>query len=449
MKIFGLALTTAALFLPLIWFVPMASEREASAVFSQYIGCFALIAMGITQLFATRFGWLEMVFGGLDRIYVQHKWLGISALLAVFLHDTIDPEMRGLGRETALADLAESLGEFSYYGLLVLVAITLITFIPYHLWRWTHKLMGGFFALSAFHYVFIMKPFANTDPLGLYVLGFCILGIAAYVYTLLPQRVLQRAKPYTIRQVESTGDAISVTMTPDKRPMTYRPGQFAFISFDTPGLGESHPYTISKAPDASGRLQFTIKPMGDHTNRLVRRLEAGTGAMVQGPYGHFGNTAQRGLGIWIAGGIGVTPFVALSEDLATRPVDNNAPVHLFYCVKNRSKAAHLRALEALSDERSDFTLHLVESGLGKRLNAETIQASVGGKLEKARVSFCGPESMRENLKNDLVSRGLASRRFAYEEFEIRSGLFGLEKLIVWGSKQIFALVSQRLNKTAQ
>lgn len=448
MRIFGLALTAAALFLPLIWFIPMTAERDASAVFSQYIGSFALIAMGITQLFATRFGWLELVFGGLDRIYVQHKWLGISALVAVFLHDTIDPEMRGLGRETALADLAESLGEFSYYGLLILVAITLLTFIPYHLWRWTHKLMGGIFALSAFHYFFIMKPFANTDPVGLYVLGFCVLGIAAYIYTLLPERFQRSKRPYTISQIERTGDAIAVTMMPDKRAVSYRPGQFAFVSFDTPGLQESHPYTISKAPDETGSLRFTIKPMGDHTSRLARQLKAGAGARVQGAYGHFGNAGRRGTRIWIAGGIGITPFVALSQDLANKSEDLAAPVHLFYCVKNRSTAAHLDALEALCKARGDFTLHLVESGFGARLNAHAIKTAVGTNFNKARVSFCGPASMRDSLKRDLVSHGLATRRFAYEEFEIRSGLFGLEKLVMWLSTLVFSAVSRRLNRSA-
>lgn len=448
MKILGLALTAVALLVPLIWFIPMAAERDPTAVFSQYLGCFALIAMGITQLFATRFGWLETVFGGLDRIYVQHKWLGISALVAVVLHDLIDPEMRGLGRETALADLAESLGEFSYYGLLILVAITIITFIPYHLWRWTHKLMGGFFALSAFHFTFIMKPFAISDPQGLYVFGFCVLGIAAYIYTLVPERFRRRAKPYTISHVEKSGDAVAVTMLPDKRGFSYRPGQFAFVSFNVPGLEEIHPFTISKAPDDSGSLRFTIKPLGRYTGQLANQLKVGERAEVHGPYGHFGNSRGKAPRIWIAGGIGITPFAALSQDLAKKPEDMNAPTHLFYCVKNRISAPHIDDLEALAKERSDFTLHLVESVNGNRLNAEQIQLSVGDILKNARVSFCGPASMRESLKRDLVSSGLSSRRFAYEEFEIRSGLFGLEKMVQWLLVRAFSLVSRRLGRTA-
>jgi len=40
---------------------------------SQYFGSAALIVMAISQLLATRFRVLEVIFGGLDRIYVLHK----------------------------------------------------------------------------------------------------------------------------------------------------------------------------------------------------------------------------------------------------------------------------------------------------------------------------------------------------------------------------------------
>lgn len=34
------------------------------------------------------------------------------------------------------------------------------TFIPYRLWRWTHRLMGVFIAVGAFEYLFVLKPFS-------------------------------------------------------------------------------------------------------------------------------------------------------------------------------------------------------------------------------------------------------------------------------------------------
>ena len=58
--------------------------------------------------------------------------------------------------------------------------------------------MGGFFALSAFHYIFIAKPFSMGSPLGLFVGAFCVIGALAYAYTLLPMRRLTAQRPYNV-----------------------------------------------------------------------------------------------------------------------------------------------------------------------------------------------------------------------------------------------------------
>ena len=166
---------------PIPWFAALAGQHDPIALLSQYFGSGALIVMAISQLLATRFRVLEVIFGGLDRIYVLHKWLGISALAFILLHDTIDAEMDGLGAETLLVEVAETFGEISLYGILALVVITIATFVPYHLWRLTHRFIGGFYAAPAFHFAFILKPFALTDPTGLYVLAFCVIGILSYL----------------------------------------------------------------------------------------------------------------------------------------------------------------------------------------------------------------------------------------------------------------------------
>ena len=183
----GLALIAVALATPIAFLPPLAAKFDPIALFSQYLGMAALIAMAITQIIATRFKFVEFLFGGLDRSYILHKWLGIGAMVAILLHDTIDAEMRDIGAETLLVEVAETAGEISLYGILILIIISIATFIPYHLWMWTHRLIGTFFALSAFHYFFILKPFSNLDALGAYVGVFCILGMLSYVYKLLPQ----------------------------------------------------------------------------------------------------------------------------------------------------------------------------------------------------------------------------------------------------------------------
>ena len=123
MRSFGIVLVIALILTPLIWIMPLAQKHDITALFSQYLGIVALIAMALTQVIATRVPGIEPIFGGLDRGYVLHKWLGITAMVSILLHDTIDAEMDGLGRETGLSDLAETLGEISLYGLLILVII--------------------------------------------------------------------------------------------------------------------------------------------------------------------------------------------------------------------------------------------------------------------------------------------------------------------------------------
>ncbi|MEO1331690.1 MAG: ferric reductase-like transmembrane domain-containing protein, partial [Pseudomonadota bacterium] len=116
MRLVGLLLVGSALALPLLWFAPLALRENPIALFSQYLGSAALIAMGISQLLATRLRPLQAVFGGLDQMYVLHKWLGLGAMAAVLLHDTIDAELGSAARETMLTELGETLGDLVGVG---------------------------------------------------------------------------------------------------------------------------------------------------------------------------------------------------------------------------------------------------------------------------------------------------------------------------------------------
>ncbi len=414
LKATGLTLTAIVLATPLIWFPELAAKHDTIALFSQYLGIWALIAMAITQIIATRLTGIEAIFGGLDRSYILHKWLGIGALVAVLLHDTIDAEMNGLGAETVLTEVAETAGEISLYGLLILSVITVATFIPYHLWHWTHKFMGAFFALSAFHYLFILKPFSNGEPLGLYTGTFCLLGVLAYVYKLLPDR-MRPSKTYTVDTVTKVEDTTSITLKPSGKPLNYKAGQFAFVTFESNGLSERHPFTISKAPSDDGNLRFTIATLGDYTYRLNKTVQSGLTAKVEGPFGRFINPAPKHPQIWIAAGIGITPFVAWANALP----DDHAPVTLHYSVRHAAQAAHLDELQEQAKRLKNFTLHVHETHTGQRLTIEDIASN---DLSKTKVFFCGPEAMRKSLVNGFKMRGLSSRSFHYEEFEIRSGI---------------------------
>lgn len=425
MRLLGVLLVIVALAIPAYWLAMLVPSRDAEALFSQYLGVAALIAMGMAQLLATRLKVLEPVFGGLDRIYVLHKWLGVGAVVAILLHDTIDADMEALGRQTALMEAAETLGEISLYGILILGVLTIATWVPYQFWRLTHKFMGAFFVMGALHFIFIGKPFDLGDPLALYVLAFCALGVLSYAYTLLPFRLVQGQAAYEVTSVDAVDDTVSISLRPLGKGISHKAGQFAFVSFEMPGKAEIHPFTISAAPAGDRSLRFTAKALGDYTRSLTG-LTHGARVRVSQAYGHFRPAKRGGCDVWVGAGIGITPFLAWSG--RGEPVPR--PTHLFYCVQSAEGAVGLRELEAAAAVDPQLTLHVVDSSVSKRLTADRISDAVGGVGGHVNAHFCGPKPMRKALKEGLVAKGLRRGAFHYEEFEIRSDL-GLRSLAGW------------------
>jgi len=404
----GIATCAAPFALLAVMFFGLVGPTDA--LFSQYLGAAAILAMAQSHIISTRTRWVERLYGPMDQAYVLHKWLGIGALIAILLHDSIGAEIKALGLGTPLSNFAEDLGEQSLNGLLILIAITLMTFIPYRIWYWTHRAMGVCFVIGVVHYALILKPFSVFDPLGLYVLGFCLIGTLSYVYTLLPRR-WRPSHSYRIESIEKTGHACAITMQPEGHPIRHRAGQFAFFTFNASGLAETHPFSISSAPRADGSIRISVAKLGDYTTRLGRGIEVGTTVQVQGPYGRFFPSRSKKSQVWIAGGIGITPFLAWLEALDTV----GPSVDLVYTFRGSLNAPHLTQVKQMTAGMDRVKLHLFDTSTGPRVCENELAKIID--LKKSKVSFCGPVALREKLKEWATLRSLRA-----EAFEIRTGL---------------------------
>jgi predicted ferric reductase len=151
----------------------------------------------------------------------------------------------------------------------------------------------------------------------------------------------------------------------------------------------------------------------------------GAKARVEGPFGRFERNSKSAQEIWIAAGIGITPFVAWAEALTS----SDKPVVLFYCIKDQAQAAHLDELTEIAKKLPNFTLQVHQSKKQGRIDAGTIANAVSD-ISNANVYFCGPKGLRNMLVKELGKLGVNSRKFHFEEFEIRSGI-GLRKLATW------------------
>ncbi len=434
MKLRGLALIALAVLIPVIWFGPMASQFSTRAVFSQYLGAVAIILMGITQLMATRITGIEAIFGSMDRVYILHKWLAIVAVAAGYLHSEIDAEIDGIELIARLGDTAEEMGEFAQNGFIFLVIVSLITIIPYNLWKWSHRLIGLFFALAAFHYILIEKPYSAFDLQGIYITAFCAIGILAYLYLLIPRMVGHNSLAYEVTNVTNHPGGTEVNLKPQGKGINHKAGQFTFLNFNPLMLQEAHPFTISSAPKENGELRFMIKGLGRYTKKLGTALEPGTKARVSSAFGHFSLKPTNGPQVWVGGGIGITPFMAWANTLTP---DWPTPTRLYYCVRSPEDALLVNEFEQIASRVENFDFTLIVSKEGKRLSAEQIveELSESQGIRDAHVYFCGPEKMREILRHGLVKRGLRRSHFHFEEFEMRAGVG-----IVWFWRRMMSMV---------
>jgi len=396
-------------------------------------GLLSIVFMSLTMFLAIRPAWLEKPLGGLDRIYRLHKWSGILAVSFGALHWLIKQSggmIRGLigsegrlpkikydGLLEIMREFGADMGEPALYIALVMLVITLWRRFPYHLWRHLHRIMPVLYLMLAFHAALLAPPAYWTQPVGLVLGVFLALGAVASIMSLTGLIGHSRQVKAVVSAIKHTDDVTEITCRLEGAWQSHRPGQFAFITFGK--LEGAHPFTIASADRGDRTITFFIKALGDFTRDVAQRVEAGQAVTVEGPYGRFQlDRHNRKLGqIWVAGGVGVTPFLAWLESLQGN-AGHSLEADLHYCTRNREKDHFIARLRALCENLPGVRLHVHSAQHGDLLNAKSLMPA-NTKPRNAEVWFCGPRGLAEALKRGLKESGIAGLRFHQEAFELR------------------------------
>ncbi|WP_199052563.1 ferric reductase-like transmembrane domain-containing protein [Aquitalea sp. ASV15] len=383
-----------------------------------------IMLMSLGMLLGMRPLWLEKLWGGLDKLYGLHRRLGIAAGLMLSAHWLLDLSPRWLIQLGLIAPrvrhagphlfswtvLAKQVGEWAAWAVLGLVIIALLRMVPYGFWRKLHKLFAPVYLMGAFHSAILIPLSFWWTPLGwLLALLLLVGGYAALLSLRRKVGSLQRHVGI-ITAVESLpGNMLELRCAVPRWP-GHQAGQFALLQLDA--AEGAHPFTIASAWQGQGELRFVIKALGDYTRSLPGRLQPGAEVVLEGPYGGFTGTrdglAAQGAQVWVAGGVGVTPFLAWLQ-AQWQPLP--APVDFFYCVRHAGEAVRLDELRHAC-ARLGVRLHLLESAHGQRLTAQVLPATA------ADVWFCGPEGLGQSLQRQLASRPQPPR-FHHEAFSLR------------------------------
>ena len=449
--LFGWLVTIGLCLVPVVmWFQmhPPDTIRSLPALMlsiGRVAGLVGMVMYALNLVYSTRLRFLEYFFGGLNRVYIAHHSLGGFALIFLTLHPLF-LALRYVGgqmlqgallllpngltpisalfdrshefHELVLTQWAITFGIIAFWGMVVLLLVTFFINLPYRLWLFTHKFLGAAFFLGSLHVLFIESDTSNNPALKYYLLTLAATGLGAYVYRTLMGSIIIKHYKYVVDSVKVVaGNVVQVNMVPTGLKMSYKPGQFVFVRFNsnTPHDGiskEWHPFSISSAPH-DGVLQLSVKGLGDYTNKLAV-LRAGSTADIEGAYGRFTYTNFKNKNqIWVAGGIGVTPFISMARSIT----DPSFHVDLYYSVNTTSELIDWDLLAGVAGGNPNFRVipFISDQQNGAFLSAAFIK-QYSGELKGKEVFICGPPPMMKSMRQQFKNEGLPGTSIHSEEF---------------------------------
>ena len=214
-----------------------------------------------------------------------------------------------------------------------------------------------------------------------------------------------------ILQINQVTHDVKEFITEKPEGYSYIPGQATVVSINKPGLEqEKRPFTFTSLNEEKN-LGFTIKiyPEKHGVTDSMDELKEGDQLIIND---HWGAIQYKGPGYFIAGGAGVTPFIAILRSLKKEGrVDGNM---LFFSNKTRKDIILEQELLDILGDQAIFTLtrekepdyhygRIDESFLKKHIQDTSKHFYV-----------CGTPDMTEEINQILLKLGASSDSVVFE-----------------------------------
>ncbi len=438
-----------------LWLIVGPPDGQWSLFIGQLAGAEAVLLMSIAIVLVTALSSVEVLFDGIDRAAIWHRRLSIIGMLLLLPHIYLSLHFAimyylSLARGENPNSVGRALANIATLGLLVLVIWSIIPrwramlpwlrrqpvntppplanfvvvrwvvtgfrfiFGGYERWRWLHRLTGLFLAAGIVHGLLNATVFGSPLLRWTYI-AIAAAGLVAYVYRETIALFFRPLHDYQVAAVTSVGPGVTdLALTPVGLPMHFRAGQFAMLYLESKFGWRRHPFTISSSPDEEV-LHFTIKALGDDTGEVQQIVQVGMPAMVCGPRGRFDWTRGTDHQVWIAGGIGVTPFLSWLRSLDHQPLPSQ--VDFFYSTDGSALFAD--EIITIAASHPELHVHIHNSRTDGHLTADQILAGNTSDPCELSVFLCGPAGMVRTLVSSSRRAGVVSKNIYHEYFDWR------------------------------
>ncbi len=206
--------------------------------------------------------------------------------------------------------------------------------------------------------------------------------------------------------------------------LSYIPGQYLYYTLDDLAFpddrGKQRHFTISSSPTEKGILMFTTRMRGSGFKETLRHAGPGYELSCGTPMGQFVLPLDQGQHVFIAGGIGITPFRSMLRCSADQ--GNPLRATLFYFNHSESDIIFREELENIPGRLPTFKLvHVISRPEGGWKGEQ-------GKLEEALLRkyqkdltgtvfwLSGPPPMVSSYAEILTEMGISQKVIHIDRF---------------------------------
>ena len=426
---------------PAVWAAAWVFLKPAGVAWGsfagQLCGALAILLMAMAVVLISMLAWVEAWFDGIDRAAIWHRRLAITGMLLLAPHLLLS------GNQSPSA-IGPGLAVGSLLGLVTLVVWSVLprwrSVLPhlvrgvvarlvattparlvdrvlggYDRWRAVHRLTGLFLGIGFLHGLLDATAFGGSGALRWSYVAVGGIGLAFYAYRELLARRFAPLHDFEVAAVTPVGDGLTeITLRPLGRRFAFVPGQFAMVFLEARDGWHRHPFTIASGA-AEDDLRITVKALGDWTGKVADRIAPGMPAVVGGPHGRFDHRKAKGHQVWIAGGVGVTPFLSWLRSLDHRPAGGHVD---FFYTSAEEPVPYAEEIAALAEQHG-VDVHLFGTAAGRRLNIDAVVDAVATDPSALSAFLCGPEGLVATMTTGLRAAGIPRRRIHREYFDWR------------------------------
>lgn len=241
-----------------------------------------------------------------------------------------------------------------------------------------------------------------------------VLGEDAWFAATASARAITRSRD--LQGMERLIYRVDLQLHGDRPYPTVQPGQHVVLRAETDAGPVERTYTVVAQDVSARRLAVAIrrKPGGQLTPWLLQLWE-GAGPRQVEVSAPGGPGLRAGIArsvVFFAGGVGVTPAVAMLNALAP-----GATMHLDYSVADADDAAFLPKFEARSQARAGFSYELRETAASGTITSRDVRQLVA-RFAGARFFVCGPDGYVAHVRRSLRKARVDGGRIHVEQFAL-------------------------------